>query len=1025
MLTITKKTPEDLSSDSDSEQQCTKAEKIAISALQSAKNTSEQTTLHKLESEKDTPQNTQLRTSPTLNEEAVRVPSQSIVNEVLQVLNEPPVQGRRMNGNLQFSDSEGFTLVCKVPENSVCDYFDEGEFNCWWEPIALTAGAGVRKPADKENKECNPRCSPNWMLGWKMTPSAKAKIAMHERIQCPGVANGCDSSCTRKVKLLMRPKDLTTIEVYVKGNHSAGFHPKKNPTENYKGRIAPKVRFQLLSEMRPRQHPSQSKIEHFKSGTGEKLTPKNATAMASVLLSGNQLKNLKNNSRRKRVFRKHHNNYTYVVKYIRKKMIDPDYKDCFLYSNPSAEATEGNPEEFMVVFSAPKLLELAVRAGKKIVGMDAVFKLTSPKAPFYVITVKHRNRVFPVCFCLSKRNTIESVTKFVEVFKEKIKQIAPKYNPYFMIDHCHIEIAAIMNNGFDFVLCQFHIVQLLDKLIAQHCPTATEEEKQKIKESFREIELGTTEAEVLSKVKKFLELFKAPKFAALVAAIKKSFFESPYLSAISSIRRECRDDLWNTNNFTEAFIRILRHVFTQSVRLSFVMFMTMMLEDLIPIVLVDLQHVDSGRVCGTNMKDYKKRIARANQIANHRGKIQLLLQDADLWIVESWNDGQPSSKSYMVMYDSTRWSCNCPVYENFQRHCKHILATQIVSKIEPTDPEPEFQNFSTTTKVEEITEPPLEISSWILGPENCGLLVKLLPKDFVLKDSESEEDENQKTEVTPFTSEIDFKPEKRRAKKKKAVDSEDESLPVGRDPIQKARKFRHQKKVKKEGTEKKATKTSSSKLYDWKELEDTSSQRYNRSKIPKTSTIKLAKSSMKFFGPDFASVLSQLNEVAPLAHGLTFQNENFWFFTFKTVLAASTVQAQFFLNNPGIDISGPEDYYYYCSEFNIIPPIPNKSPHAMKHSKAASKSERETDSEEEHEKIIFESEDDESMEQDLTLIPKVRKTVCNCITLGAPKYSCVKSQSSAKHCLCPCAEEANTNSERNCSPDCCCLCNVK
>jgi len=323
----------------------------------------------------------------------------------------------------------------------------------------------------------------------------------------------------------MTPKDLKNVQVFVKGTHSSGFHTKKTSTEIYPGRISPTLRYQLLAEMRPRELPSQTKIEHYKNGSGQKLTPKSAAVLASSLLTGTQIKNFKNNVRRKKVFRKHHNSYTYVVNYLRQKMKDPDYKECFLYMNPAAEATSGNPEEFMVVFSAPKLMELAVRAGKKIVGMDAVFKLTSPKAPFYVITVKHRNRVFPVCFCLSKRNTIEAVSKFIEVFKDKIRKIAPKFNPYFMIDHCHVEIESVMKNGFDFVLCQFHIVQLLDKHFASHCPTASNEEKERIKSAFRDIEHAVTEAEVLQTVKIFLDLFNSPKFEALVAAIKKSFFK--------------------------------------------------------------------------------------------------------------------------------------------------------------------------------------------------------------------------------------------------------------------------------------------------------------------------------------------------------------------------------------------------------------------------------------------------------------------------------------------------------------------
>ena len=75
----------------------------------------------------------------------------------------------------------------------------------------------------------------------------------------------------------------------------------------------------------------------------------------------------------------------------------------------------------------------------------------------------------------------------------------------------------------------------------------------------------------------------------------------------------------------------------------------------------------------------------------------------------------------------------------------------------------------------------------------------LLPDDFAIDEGESEEET--KSEV--FSSEIDFKPDKKKAKKQKAVDSDDEKLQVGRDPKQKARKFKSPKKKSKKEIKKK------------------------------------------------------------------------------------------------------------------------------------------------------------------------------------------------------------------------------
>jgi hypothetical protein len=66
-----------------------------------------------------------------------------------------------------------------------------------------------KESGNLKNKECNPRTSPNWMLGWKMTPLPSAKQLMCERIRCAGIPNGCDSSCTKKSEAVLHDtKDL-------------------------------------------------------------------------------------------------------------------------------------------------------------------------------------------------------------------------------------------------------------------------------------------------------------------------------------------------------------------------------------------------------------------------------------------------------------------------------------------------------------------------------------------------------------------------------------------------------------------------------------------------------------------------------------------------------------------------------------------------------------------------------------------------------------------------------------------------
>jgi len=170
-------------------------------------------------------------------------------------------------------------------------------------------------------------------------------------------------------------------------------------------------------------------------------------------------------------------------------------------------------------------------------------------------------------------------------------------------------------------------------------------------------------------------------------------------------------------------------------------------------------------------------------------------------------------------------------------------------------------------------------------------------------------------------------------------------------------------------------------------------------------------------------------------HGLTFQTDLHHFFTFKNVGAAAAAQARCFLNHPRIDITGPEDYYQYCKESKIKPPVPNKRPNTSPKKVPANKGKRKNKDNEDDEAVEAseqesddeneESETDDQEESTFIAPSKARKTLCNCMTLGGSKYSCTKGQSSAKHCLCPCAEAAEVNSKDHCSPNCYCSCNLK
>jgi hypothetical protein len=76
-----------------------------------------------------------------------------------------------------------------------------------------------------------------------------------------------------------------------------------------------------------------------------------------------------------------------------------------------------------------------------------------------------------------------------------------------------------------------------------------------------------------------------------------------------------------------------------------------MLEEEIPCILVELAHIKSGRFKPRNPKGFAEKDERARKIAECIGKVCRVVAEVDLWRVQSWNDGKPSSTYYLVLFD--------------------------------------------------------------------------------------------------------------------------------------------------------------------------------------------------------------------------------------------------------------------------------------------------------------------------------------------------------------------------------------
>jgi hypothetical protein len=205
-------------------------------------------------------------------------------------------------------------------------------------------------------------------------------------------------------------------------------------------------------------------------------------------------------------------------------------------------------------------------------------------------------------------------------------------------------------------------------------------------------------------------------------------------------------------------------------------------------------HLKDGRL-NRQPKSTISVLEKANSLINCVGKIHKLLEEIDLWRVESYNNGNPSNKYYIVLYDNgmDAFTCTCPIYTHFQKTCKHSKAVEEIKK--------RFSVVSIPITEENMLEElPEESDSEEETIQNILRIDEEQEAKIMqsLNINSAREEPSAPPTTIAFASEKDFTGEKKRKKKVGAVDSDDEvQSPVGRDKVQKARKGKKSSKKKK------------------------------------------------------------------------------------------------------------------------------------------------------------------------------------------------------------------------------------
>lgn len=379
---------------------------------------------------------------------------------------------------------EGWEYLAAMPVSDLWRFF-AGELptapsfvNADWHPKGVRPSRFVIvKEGARGGDNPNPRKTGE--MGWMLRPDAKLPTrptpALSEVLHCRGKGTNCsapntprikrEKGCTKAIRWVIFISNLTEVHLYDRGSHGERFGAPANV------KVVPYLRQRMLEndnlawggyggattamrELRQLQH--------------------RAAAQNNLcrLPQHQQVKNILAYERRKQLHIDGSHTQISVLQEIanrpeiEQRTFFPAVHDTSIIERWEAEAAVTiiiGPCYFGEVVQKPYCLSN--------VGLDAIFKLNKLKWPvFALVTQDEAGHTWPIALALLSNNSGNAIKEFIKKVKDRAEGYVDKWRPTFMIDKDAAEREAVVDTGFDFLLCDFHVQKLWREKVAKLVP---------------------------------------------------------------------------------------------------------------------------------------------------------------------------------------------------------------------------------------------------------------------------------------------------------------------------------------------------------------------------------------------------------------------------------------------------------------------------------------------------------------------------------------------------------------------------
>jgi len=333
--------------------------------------------------------------------------------------------------------------------------------------------------------------------------------------------------------------------------------------------------------------------------------------------------------------------------------------------------------------------------GRENIGLDSVFKFTSYRHPTWIVVYRHkksgRGVCAGLCFASSKeaihvKNFMNWLRNLVEKKNSKENQVF-RWDPVVMIDHDESERKGLLDAGFMFILCNFHVtVDISPKL---NSLVKDPEHRTQIWEILKMVQRSKTKEELDSNIDIASDKIKkiSPEFWNY---LNTNWLCENWKVAFCDIFRKNLEGLWNTNNFTESQIKLIGLVFLKQRRCpSLFLLLTRICYQAVPNFIKKILNDDKCEKPKVNPTDRAIRRRMDSGEALHRqgfvkevGTEFLVTSATSKKGVKYTVKLQTASPEQNPEDSRSWWYCNCRFWFWSGKCCKHIFAVLFHTKSE-------------------------------------------------------------------------------------------------------------------------------------------------------------------------------------------------------------------------------------------------------------------------------------------------------------------------------------------------------